>query len=180
MALVVGSHAAFSVAELWEMPDDGRRRELVDGALIVTPAPGFDHQDGLGGLYTLLRGAAPHELAVIIAPFDWVAGPRSLFQPDLLVARRSDVGKARLERAPVLAVEALSPSTRHIDLGLKRAAYEAAGVQHYWIVDPLAPSLLALRLVEGRYEEIASVTGDEPFSASEPFPITVIPAALLS
>lgn len=178
MALAVGSDEAFSLDDVWGMSDDGRRRELVDGTLIVTPAPSFAHQNALALLVGALFPVVPPELVLLFAPFDWVAGPRSLFQPDVLVAWRSEMGEARLEHPPVLAAEVLSPSTRHLDLGLKRAAYEAAGVQHYWIVDPLAPSLLALRLADGRYEEIASVTGDEPFEATEPFAVTVVPSAL--
>ncbi|MGI9119591.1 MAG: Uma2 family endonuclease [Acidimicrobiales bacterium] len=70
----------------------------------------------------------------------------TVFQPDVLVTRRSDVGATRLEGAPLLVVEVLSPSTRLTDRGTKRLAYEAAGVPSYWLVDPHQPSLTVLHL----------------------------------
>ena len=57
-------------------------------------------------------------------------------------------------------------------------AYEAAGVPEYWLVDPDEPSLTVLRLVDGRYEEAAKVVGDEPYLATYPFPVTIVPARL--
>ncbi len=74
----------------------------------------------------------------------------------------------------------LSPSTGRIDLGTKRLAYEAARTPAYWLVDPEAPSLTVLHLDEGRYVEHAVVTGDEPYGATFPFPVTVVPAELVA
>ena len=50
--------------------------------------------------------------------------------------RREDATGRRLERAPLLVVEVLSPSTRTVDLVLKRRVLEEAGVPSYWLVDP--------------------------------------------
>jgi Uma2 family endonuclease len=94
----------------------------------------------------------------------------------VLVTRRADLGDERLERAPFLVVEIHSP--RLADLTLKRAAYEAAGVPAYRLVDPAEPSLTVLRL-EGHYVEEAKVTGDERYDASWPFPVSIVPSALL-
>ena len=166
------------VEDLEGMPDDGRRHELVEGVLVVTPAPGAAHQDCVLNLAVLLRETLPPDLKVMLSPFDWVAGADTVFQPDLLVARRADVGPQRLEHAPVLVVEVLSRSTRLVDLGLKRAAYAEAGVPAYWVVDPDEPGLTAFRLAGTAYEVEASVTGDEPFEAGAPCPVTVVPAQL--
>ena len=94
------------------------------------------------------------------------------------MALDDDVGPARLERTPLLLVEVASRSTRLIDRGTKRLAYEAAGVPGYWLVDPDEPSLTVLRLVDGRYEEAAKVVGDEPYQAAYPFPVTIVPSQL--
>ena len=45
MTGVTASSAGYTVAELHAMPDDGRRRELIDGMLFVSPAPGWPHQE---------------------------------------------------------------------------------------------------------------------------------------
>jgi Uma2 family endonuclease len=79
-----------------------------------------------------------------------------------------------------LAVEILSPSTRYRDLGLKRRAYEDAGLPWYWIVDPKKPRLTVLRLIDGRFVEHAVVTGDEEYVTTEPVAVTVVPSALVS
>ena len=102
-----------------------------------------------------------------------------MLQPDVLVARTSDLTEAAAEKPPVLALEVQSPSTRQVDLGTKRLAYEAAGVPAYWLVDPEMPSLTVLHLEEGRYVEHAVVSGDEPYEAELPFPVTVVPAQLI-
>jgi hypothetical protein len=52
-------------------------------------------------------------------------------------------------------------------------------VPAYWLVDPAEPSLTVLRLAEGRYVEEAKVTGDERYDASWPFPVSIVPSALL-
>ncbi|MFD1506389.1 Uma2 family endonuclease [Georgenia yuyongxinii] len=104
----------------------------------------------------------------------------TVLQPDVLVARRSDLSERDLPAPPVLAVEVLSPSTRLIDLHLKRARYEAAGTPSYWVVDPDEPALTAWELIEGRYVRVAHVAGEETFTATAPFAVDVRPADLIS
>jgi Uma2 family endonuclease len=116
---------------------------------------------------------------VFVAPLDVRLSATTILQSDVLVARTTDVTEARLEGAPVLAVEVLSPNTRAIDLGTKRLAYEEAGVPAYWLVDPDARSLAVLHLDDGRYVEEAVVAGDEAYEAEFPFPVTVVPAMLV-
>jgi Uma2 family endonuclease len=160
------------------MPDDGHRYELVDGALIVTPAPTARHQRAVVRLVRLLDGGCPPELEVFVAPFDVVLAPSTVLQPDLLVARRADLTELNLPAPPALAVEVLSPSTRRIDLGTKRLALEAAGVPSYWVVDPDVPSLTVFEMNDGALREIATVAGDEAWVADRPFPVEVVPSAL--
>jgi Uma2 family endonuclease len=100
-------------------------------------------------------------------------------QPDVLVARRSEVGRQRLENPPLLVVEVLSPSSRMIDRTLKRAVYEEFGVQHYWIVDPAVPVVTALALLGPSFDEVGRASGSEPFELDEPFPVRLVPQDLL-
>ncbi len=179
MATDLSWGAPLTEDDLAEMPDDGHRYELVDGVLVVSPSPGLDHQRCVASLFKLLDADVPPGHEVILAPFDVRLSRSTVLEPDLLVARKSDLTPARLEAAPVLAVEVLSPSTRLIDLGTKRLAYEAAGVPAYWLVDPDVPSLTVLHLDDGRYVEHAMVTGAEAYTATVPFPVTVVPAKLL-
>ena len=178
MALPWG--ARLTEDDLVHMPDDGHRYELIDGVLLVTPAPNVVHQWCVVSIVALLHTARTQEHLVLVAPFDVRLSQFTVVQPDVLVARKSDLTDARLEGAPVLAVEIQSPSTRRIDLGTKRLTYEAAGAPAYWLVDPDVPSLTVLHLEDGRYAEHAVGTGDEAYGAELPFPVTVGPAQLLA
>jgi Uma2 family endonuclease len=64
----------------------------------------------------------------------------------------------------------------------KRDVYEKFGIPSYWLVEPdeMTPSLTVLELRRGRYVEVAQVTGDKPFGAVRPFPVTVVPAELVA
>ena len=169
----------FTRADLDAMPDDGHRYELIDGILVVTPAPSARHQTIVLNLAIALKQACPDEFQVFVAPFDVALAVDTIVQPDLLVARRVDLTERDLPAAPVLAVEVLSPSTCRVDLTLKRSRYEAAGCPSYWVVDADEPSLTAWELRDGGYVEVAHVTGDEQFVISTPYNVTVTPTALL-
>lgn len=168
-----------TIADLETMPEDGHRYELIDGTLLVTPAPNTRHQLCIAQLLVILGSAAGSDVRALPAPYDWVAGPNTVFQPDILVARRSDLGPARLERPPLLVIEVLSPSTRRIDLATKRMAYADAGVAVYWLIDPDVPSLTVLELHAGGYRELATVTGDEAWQSQTPIRAVVNPSRLV-
>lgn len=161
------------------MPDDGHRYELIDGTLVVTPAPSIRHQIAVGKLFDLLRGECPAHLIVFAAPVDVVLAPSTVLEPDVLVARRADLTPRNLPAAPVLAVEVLSSSTRRIDLGTKRLALGGAGVASYWVVDPDEPALTVFELVSGELVETARVVGSESYETAAPYPITAVPDQLI-
>lgn len=169
---------ALTRADLDAMPDDGHRYELIDGALIVTPAPTWRHQRAVTRLSRLLADRCPPDLEVFVAPLDVALAVDTVLQPDVLVARREDLSTRDLPATPVLAVEVLSPSTRHIDLMLKRARFEVAGCASYWVVDPGEPSIIAWDLQDDGYVQVAHVHGSERLDAVRPFPVTLAPVEL--
>jgi len=176
-----------TVADLGGMPDDGHRYELLDGVLIVSPAPGTSHQMIVGQLFKRLDDTGPAEFLILVAPFAVRPQGRlplheqvTELQPDVLVARQADFTDRDLSTAPLLAVEVLSPSTRLIDLNLKRAAYERMGAASFWLIDPKTVELWAYELDDdGRYRQVAHVIGEQVFEARRPFPVSVRPADLL-
>lgn len=167
-------------ADLEGLPDDGHRYELIDGSLIVSPAPRIPHQVAVGNLFVLLRAGCPPELLVLMAPTAVALADDTEVQPDLLVAPRSQFTDRELPGPPLLAVEVLSPSTRRVDLLLKRDRLQAAGVPSYWLVDPDAATVTVLELQNGVYQELAVVSGDERLEVGRPFPLTIAPADLLA
>ena len=166
-------------ADLELMPDDGHRYELIDGVLLVSPSPALPHQDMVGNLHLLLRTGCPPALKVVLAPFDVELAQDTVVQPDLLVAPRAQFTRKELPGPPLLAVEVLSPSTRRIDLLLKRDRFQAAGVPSYWLLDPVAVSVTILELQHGVYAEVACVVGSESLDVTFPYPMTIVPDRLL-
>ena len=131
------------------LPDDGKRYEILDGELYVTPAPSPLHQRVSKRLqrkledYFEARGLGE----VFNAPIDMILGRHDIAQPDILVV--TDPGQISgrgIEGAPLLVVEVLSPSTRRHDRQVKMARYASLAVPHYWIVDPEAHRIECYRL----------------------------------
>jgi Uma2 family endonuclease len=167
----------FTVAELDRMPDDGRRYELLDGVLIVSPRPTTTHQFVAMRLLRALADACPDGLCVVPEPAVEL-GPQTEFDPDLVVVRMDQIGGAKFTEPPLLIVEIRSPSTALVDLNRKKAAYERSGVPSYWIVnpDPPQPELTVFELRDGRYARTVKTSG--PFVADRPFTISIDPARL--
>ena len=122
------------------LPDDGNRYELIDGELVVTPAPRGVHQQGIMELITRmgpwLRESGAGRL--LFSPADLSLGEDEVLQPDLFVYRTATGRQLRDWTditALLLVVEVLSPSTARYDRQLKRRRYQRAGVPEYWIVD---------------------------------------------
>ncbi len=167
--------------DVQKFPDDGFRYELVDGELLVSPSPAATHQVVVTNLVGLFLAAVPPDLQVIVGPVDWYVRPTTYFAPDLVVVRRDGHKDHRkLLEPPVLVVEVASPATRLRDVGLKRRAYEDAGLPWYWVVEPKALSVSVERLVDGRFVEAGRVEGDGPVSLGEPFPVEVSPGVLVA
>jgi len=167
--------------DLDRMPDDGRRYELYDGVLVVSPRPGNPHQEVAAELLGLLRSRCPAGLRAIPEPAVRIA-PDTEFAPDLAVISREQVSEPKCTEPPLLVVEIRSPSTAVIDLNRKKAAYERFGVGSYWVVVPetAEPELIVFELANGRYQEAAHVRGEERFAADRPFPVEVVPAQLVA
>lgn len=170
----------FTVDDLEAMPDDGNRYELIDGTLIVSPAPSFRHQKMALKLAARLDSLCPDDMHVLAAPFAVQESSSTEVQPDVLVGRDGDFTDKLLPVAPLLAVEVLSPSSALVDLNIKKAVYERMGAPSYWVVDPQQPSLIVFELDgDGRYQQVAEIKGDEVFEAQRPFPVRIVPVELL-
>jgi Uma2 family endonuclease len=180
-ALVEGR--PYTRADLEQTPDDGRRYELIDGVLVVSAAPGWKHQRATSRLLRRLMSVAPAAFEVIVGPFGVALADDTELQPDIIVGRVEAFTEREIV-APALVVEVLSPSTRLIDTHVKRARFELAGIPSYWVVDPVArpaeASLVAWEFADdGEDRQSAKAVGDELFTASRPFPVTVVPAELV-
>lgn len=166
-------------ADLDTMPEDGHRYELIDGTLIVSPAPMYRHQLAHIRFIEILLPAVPVDCQLLSAPFDVALADDTVIQPDLLIAPKSDFTKRDLPTAPLLAIEILSPSTRGIDLLLKKERLQRAGCAHYWVVDPELPSITAWTLASGEYGEPHVASDGQTFAVETPVVVSLVPRHLI-
>ncbi|MDE2999121.1 MAG: Uma2 family endonuclease [Gemmatimonadota bacterium] len=161
----------FTYKDYVNAPED-KRYELIDGDLLITPAPGELHQR-----VSILLGSKLFQFAfenslgrVYVAPFDVVLSEMDVVQPDVLYVsneRSRIITPENVQGAPDMVVEILSPSTATRDTTFKRVLYSRHGVREYWIVDTeqktitvLLPGNRGLRVAEvcGEGETLTSAT----------------------
>jgi Uma2 family endonuclease len=145
-----------------QLPEDGRRYEVVEGRLYRTPSPVTRHQRVLHRLELVLAGyLAKNPLGEIFyAPLDVVLSEIDVVQPDLIFIGRehaSRVTEENIQGAPDLVVEIRSPGTAHRDLTLKRKLYGAHGVAEYWTVDVDADRVEVFRGDAGALTRVATL-----------------------
>jgi Uma2 family endonuclease len=167
----------YTTFDLEAAPDDSRRYELLDGVVVVSPCPLLPHQRAVVRLSAVLLLAEVGTATTLVAPYDVKVSVKKKFQPDLLVL------PDREATLPVLVVEVLSKYGRRYDRQTKRAAYQAAGIQSYWIVDTDEPSVTVLELGEGDqdgYREVCIIRSDDLVELVQPFPVRFRPSDLLA
>lgn len=177
-------YGPYTVDDLDALPDEGVRRELVNGWIIVAPWPSTFHDHAAKQLERALDDAAADAAAdvYIKGPLDIDTGP-SIRVPDIVVVEGEAARAARARRARaydgadvLLVVEIVSPrsgSEQH-DRVDKVFEYARAGIPQYWLVDlEPEPQILVRRLGEdGRYHVVASADPASALKTDEPFPFT--------
>ena len=158
-------------ADYVKIPDDGRRHEIIDGVhfingqrhdlvgeeSLLNPAPSTYHQIVSARLFFQLfqQIDAPSLGVVLHAPCDIQLTSDRIVQPDIIVvlnSRKSIITPTKIKGPPNLVIEILSPSSEETDCVTKREIYQAAGVEEYWIVDPLEHTVNQLVLRDGSYQ----------------------------
>jgi len=162
------------------LPDDGNRYEVVDGELLVTPAPTKPHQRAVWALAVLLGDYARTTGIgeALTSPADIELDPHGMVQPDVFVeglveGRPTNAWNAG---APLLlAVEVLSPSTARADRTLKRRRLQRAGIPEYWIVDLDARVVERWRPADERPEVLADAIEWRPAPGADPLKVALPP-----
>ena len=146
--------ARFTYEEYRTAPPD-KRYELLDGDLVVGPAPNLKHQEVQSRLGRRLAQFIEDRALgkLFFAPCDVVLSDTDVVQPDLLFVSRARGhllrGGENVRGAPDLVVEILSPATAERDRGYKRVLYARHGVAEYWLIDPEAATVWVHRLRDG-------------------------------
>lgn len=131
----------FTYQDYLELPDDGNRYEIINGELIMTPAPIPIHQriSRIIGVQLSLFVEKYNWGEVFFSPCDVRLTETDLVQPDIFfIAKENEkiIGEKNIQGTPDLIIEILSPTTAYYDLIEKKELYEKFGVKEYWIVDP--------------------------------------------
>lgn len=171
MAGVMPLEVPFDGWTVDDLPDDdyARCRELVDGALVVSPAAELRHDEAAMALWTRLLAALPAHLRALTASGVHV-DRRNYRVPDVVVYDRAASARGLITAADVLlAVEVMSPGSVSTDRVTKPAQYAAAGIPHFWRLE-LDPLLLVVhRLAGSSYEVVAELA--DVVELAEPVPV---------
>ncbi len=147
--------------EVLALPEDGRRYELVDGELLVSPSPRPIHQIAVVALvYRLAQYVRENACGLVLtSPADLDLRSGQLMQPDIFVVAPEEGRGMRTwtdVSIPLLVVEVLSASTARYDRVTKRQRFQRSAVPTYWIVD-----------CDARVVEVWTPKADRPMIASE-------------
>jgi Uma2 family endonuclease len=148
------------------LPDDGQRYEIVNGVLVMTPAPSPEHQSIVVGIVSYLQIHVKFAGLgrVFTSPIDVDLGQKNVFQPDVVVVLNEHLDRIQAKKiigAPDLVVEIASPGTAVFDRLVKYEVYARAGVAEYWIVKPASRAVEVLALEDGKYRSLGVFQGLE-------------------
>jgi Uma2 family endonuclease len=155
-ALIENQAKRWTYEEYYKLEDD-QRYEIIDGALLMSPAPDTWHQSWLNSLNILITLFVRRTKIgrVFISPVDVVLDPANTVQPDLVFVGAKNLGivqRRAIFGTPDLVVELISPASVSRDRYEKKGLYERFGVAEYWIGDPANQSLEILTLRDGRFQ----------------------------
>ena len=128
--------------EFMALPEEeGKHYELIEGELVVNPAPNLRHQAIIGNFYLAFRLYFQQRPVgkVFVAAVDVVLSIENVLEPDVIVVladRTSRLQEKNVQGAPSIAIEVLSPGSRRRDEVTKLRLYERFGVDEYWIANP--------------------------------------------
>lgn len=125
----------WKVAEVYELPPDSQRYELLDGVLYVTPAARRRHQRVVMRIAYRLEGYTEAHGGTVYPRVNVDLSDDTHLEPDVVYSRSEDTSGLAFDRPPELVVEVSSPSTRRFDLGAKRERYARDGVEEFWFCD---------------------------------------------
>ncbi|MDE7300429.1 MAG: Uma2 family endonuclease [Lachnospiraceae bacterium] len=132
---------SYTIGDIYALPD-GQRAELIDGQMYMMAPPNTNHQRIS---YSIARKISDYidkkddDCEVFLAPFAVFLNEddRNYVEPDIsVICDKEKIDDTGCHSAPDWIIEIISPSTQHINYGIKLFKYRAAGVREYWIVNP--------------------------------------------
>ncbi|HSQ29711.1 MAG TPA: Uma2 family endonuclease [Gemmatimonadaceae bacterium] len=161
-----------------ERPGLTPRYELVDGELLVTPAPSRRHQRIILHLALLLQPyLVQHRMGeIVLGPGELELDGEERYEPDLMIVPAVDGKLPPADTAPshaILVCEVLSPGSLRHDRVTKRKAFQRHAVPEYWIVDPDAEVFEVWRVHDERPAVVDGVLTWQPKDVQMAFELDV-------
>ena len=155
----------YTVKDFYRLVPDGQKADLIDGVIYMASSDSTESDDINVFLICLIKAYVDHK------NLGRVSGSRFAYKLDEHNAPEPDIAFVRRERlnlihetgmtgAPDLAIEIVAEESEARDYEVKKRRYEAAGVQEYWIIDPLGVNVEFYRLTDGKYEAMLLEDGD--------------------
>ncbi|MBE3577674.1 MAG: Uma2 family endonuclease [Limnochordales bacterium] len=154
----------YTYEEYRQLPE-GSPYQLIGGRLVMTPSPTPRHQFVSFELELQIATYIREKQMGVVAhaPLDVYFEATEVFQPDIVFISRERlniIGPDKINGAPDLIVEILSPATAYYDLKKKFRVYEKHGVREYWIVDPEDNSIQIYVLRDGKLKLHQEASGE--------------------
>ncbi len=148
--------ARLSADDYIASPQSAHKSDLIEGVFVMASPASVEHEDVQYFIGTTMRNfVTAQHLGLVAGPnMAYRLGDDNVYQPDVSFLRRDRLhlaGEVYVYGAPDLAVEVISPSSRQYDAFEKRINYARAGVQEYWLVDPIERSVAIYSLEQGQF-----------------------------
>jgi len=153
----------------YKLLPEGAPYQLIEGELVMTPAPNPRHQIISGNIFEKIRQFARGLGITLYSPIDVYLGEENAYQPDIvfITKQRQEIIKDDgIYGPPDLIIEILSPSTAYYDIRKKFRVYEKYGVNEYWIVDPEINSVEIYLNEKGHFSLTGKAEGEGEIESS--------------
>jgi len=163
MTLTKVNHEIWTTADLELLPESTNRYETINGELLVTRAPNWQHQEICDGICSELRiwsrksglGKPISGAGIIFTDVDnvipdviWISNER---------LKACEDSKGHFTAAPELVIEVMSVGGEKRDAEIKLKLYSSQGVREYWIFDRFLEEVQIYRRLEAKLTLITTL-----------------------
>lgn len=153
-----------SARQYIDHPLSERKSDLIEGVFVMASPASFVHEDVQSLIQAAMRNFVDaHNLGKVMGSNTvYQLSEENVFQPDVSFIHTERLHLARtvyFPGPPDIAVEIVSPSSRHYDEIEKKVNYGRFGVQEYWLINPLERSVVFYARMDGEWVPIPAEEG---------------------